>query len=116
MNLTAFLGNDDLRKQEAMEAALAKWQGLEGGECVREVHFGEDMRWEMVSESYQTQDLFPPRKPLVIKNWKKLHLPHQKSLEGVFRNETPAVAVFLVAEKWDARSAFRKAVDAAGRL
>ena len=43
MGLFAFLGNDELRKHEAMEAELARWESA--GECVREVYFGEEMRW-----------------------------------------------------------------------
>ncbi len=115
MNVSAFLGNDELRRQEALEAAVTAWDGGDGT-CVRESHFGEDMRWEHVAESYQTQDLFAPRKALIIKNWDKLHLAHQKNLEELFRSDNPTVAVFLSAEKWDGRSSFRKAVDAAGKV
>jgi DNA polymerase III subunit delta len=119
MNLFAFLGDDDIRKQEALDAATAKWQKSEAGSendgaCIREVYFGEDMRWEQVSESYQTQDLFASRKSIIIKNWDKLHIANQKHLEEVFRSGNSTVAVFLMAEKWDGRSSLRKAVTAAG--
>lgn len=116
MNLFAFLGDDDLRKQEALESASAKWQEAEGdaGACVREVYFGDDMRWEQVAESYQTQDLFASRKSIIIKNWDKLHAAHQKHLEEIFRSANSGVAVFLMAEKWDGRSALHKAVKAQG--
>ena len=70
MNLFAFLGDDELRKQEALEAAVAKWQAEGGGDtCQREVWFGDDMRWEQAAESFQTQDLFASRKTLIVKNW-----------------------------------------------
>ncbi|HKP95487.1 MAG TPA: DNA polymerase III subunit delta, partial [Fibrobacteria bacterium] len=116
--LTAFLGDDELRKQEALEAAVAEWQGRAGGAgtCQREVWFGEDMRWEHAAESYQTQDLFASRKTLIVKNWDKLHASHQKHLEEVFRSGNPSVAVFLTAEKLDGRSALPKALKAAGAL
>jgi DNA polymerase-3 subunit delta len=118
VNLSAFLGDDDLRKQEALDAAVAKWQA-EGGDpdaCQREVFFGEDMRWEQAAESYQTQDLFASRKAILVKNWDKLHPSHQKNLEEVFRTGNPTVAVFLSAEKLDGRSALPKALKAAGAL
>ena len=118
MNLFAFLGDDDIRKQEALDAAVAKWQAADGSgnddSCIREVFFGEDMRWEQVAESFQTQDLFASRKAIIIKGWDKLHPANQKHLEEVFRGENSSVAVFLMGEKWDGRSSLRKAVNAAG--
>ncbi|MDQ3001993.1 MAG: DNA polymerase III subunit delta [Fibrobacterota bacterium] len=120
MNLSAFLGDDELRKQEALEAAVAKWtaEGPNGndGNCIREVWFGEDMRWEHVAESFQTQDLFASRKSIIIKNWDKLHPSHQKTLEAILRSGNPTVAVFITAEKLDGRSALPKALKAAGSL
>ncbi len=121
MNLFAFLGDDDISKQEALDAALTKWQAAEaaqgsGQDCLREVYFGEEMRWESVAESFQTQDLFASRKSIIIKNWDKLHASHQKNLEEVFRGDNSSVAVFLMAEKWDGRSSLRKAVAAAGKV
>lgn len=117
-SFSAFLGDDDLRKQEALDAAVSKWLADTGGEegCVREVWFGEDMRWEQAAESYQTQDLFASRKILIVKNWDKLHPANQKHLEEVFRSGNPGVAVFITAEKLDGRSALPKALKAAGTL
>lgn len=117
-SFSAFLGDDDLRKQEALDAAVSKWQADSGGEegCVREVWFGDDMRWEQAAESYQTQDLFASRKILIVKNWDKLHPANQKHLEEVFRSGNPGVAVFITAEKLDGRSALPKALKAAGTL
>jgi DNA polymerase-3 subunit delta len=114
MNLFAFLGNDELRRQEALDVEIAKWQSAEGGECVREMHFGEEIRWEAVAESYRTADLFAPRKALIIKGWDKLTAAQQKGLEEVFREANPQVAVFLSAEKMDARSKLYKTISAAG--
>jgi DNA polymerase III delta subunit len=122
MSLFAFLGDDELRKQEALDAAVARWQaegqsGTGGPEdCQREVWFGDDMRWEQAAESFQTQDLFASRKTIIVKNWDKLHPSHQKQLEEVFRSGNPTVAVFLTAEKLDGRSALPKALKAAGAL
>jgi DNA polymerase III delta subunit len=117
-SFSAFLGDDDLRKQEALDAAVSKWQADSGGEdgCVREVWFGDDMRWEQAAESYQTQDLFASRKVLIVKNWDKLHPANQKHLEEVFRSGNPGVAVFITAEKLDGRSSLPKALKAAGSL
>ena len=116
MNLFAFLGKDELRKQEAMEAELARWMDGEGGPCVREVHLGEEIRWEAVAESFRTGDLFAPRKAIIIKGWDKIPAAPQKSLEEVFREGNPHAAVFLVAEKWDARSKLHKQALAAGQV
>ncbi|MDB5102799.1 MAG: polymerase delta subunit [Fibrobacteres bacterium] len=122
MTFQAFLGDDDLRKQEALESAVAQWRGPGSAEegsadsCVREVFFGEDMRWELAAESYQTQDLFASRKVIIVKNWDKLHAAHQKNLEEVFRSGSPTVGVFITAEKLDGRSALPKALKASGSL
>jgi DNA polymerase-3 subunit delta len=116
MNLFAFLGNDELRRHEALDAEIAKWQAADGGECVREIHFGEELRWETIAESYRTADLFAPRKALIIKGWDKATAAQQKNLEEVFREDNPQVAVFLSAEKWDARSKLYKTVNAAGGI
>jgi DNA polymerase-3 subunit delta len=118
MNLFAFLGNDELRRQEALDAEVAAWQRSagDGGECIREVYFGEEMRWEAVAESYRTADLFAPRKAIVIKGWDKVPAAQAKHLEEAFREDNPQVMVFLSAEKWDARSKLYKAVAAAKRV
>jgi DNA polymerase III delta subunit len=118
MSISAFLGDDELRKQEALEASVSAWQA-QGGDpqgCAREVWFGDDMRWELAAESFQTQDLFASRKAILIKNWDKLHPAHREHLEPVLRSENPNVAVFLTAEKLDGRSALTKALKAAGAL
>lgn len=118
MNVKAFIGDDDLRKSEALEAAVAAWQASSGGAegCAREVWFGDDLRWEQVAESFQTQDLFAARKAILIRNWDKLHAAHREQLETVLRNDNPGVAVFLSADKLDGRSAFAKALKASGNL
>ncbi len=115
MNLSAFVGDDDLRKQESLEAAVAAWQAGDAG-CAREVWFGDDARWEQIAESFQTQDLFATRKAILIKNWDKLHPSHRENLEPILRSENPNVAVFLSAEKLDGRAALTKALKTAGRL
>lgn len=118
MNLSAFVGDDELRKHEALDAAVAAWMEKTGGTegCAREVWFGDDLRWEQVAESFQTQDLFSPRKAILIKNYDKIHAAHREHLEPVLRSENPNVAVFLSAEKLDGRSALPKALKAAGAL
>jgi DNA polymerase III subunit delta len=118
VNVQAFIGDDELRKHEALEAAVAAWQAGSGGAagCAREVWFGDDLRWEQVAESYQTQDLFSARKAILVKNWDKLHASHREQLEAVFRDGNPNAAVFLAAEKLDGRSAFAKALKASGAL
>ncbi len=117
MPVYAFVGSDDLRKQEALDAELARWEAAEAGNPpVRESHFGEELNAAQVAESYQTADLFTPRKSLIVRNYDKLHAAGQKTLEKAFENENPQVAVFLAAEKLDGRSAFAKSLDKAGRL
>ena len=115
MSLSAFIGDDELRKQEAMDAAVAAWQAGDAG-CVREVWFGDDSRWEQIAESFQTQDLFASRKAILIKNWEKLHASHREQLEPILRSDNPNAAVFISAEKLDGRSALTKALKSAGAL
>lgn len=116
MNLTAFLGNDELRKQEALQSEVDAWAAEGGGDCIRETYFGEELKWDEVAESYRTADLFAPRKALVIKNWDKVHAGSVKHLEEVFAEDNPQAAVFLSGEKWDGRSKLFKAVNAKGRV
>ncbi len=116
MNLTAFLGNDELRKQEALEAEVAAWTAEGNGECIRETYFGEELKWEDVAESYRTADLFAPRKAIVVKNWDKLHAASMKHLEETFAEDNPQAGVFLSGEKWDGRSKLHKAAAAKGRV
>lgn len=114
MSLSAFLGNDELRKGEALDAAVAAWSGGDGS-CLREVYFGEELKWDEVAASYRTADLFAPRKAIVIKNWDKVHPANAKHLEEIFAEDNPQVGVFLSGEKWDGRSKLAKAVkDAKG--
>ncbi len=114
MNVFAYLGDDELRKQEALDAAVDKWQG-DDASCMRDIYFGDDLRWEHVAEAFQTQDLFASRKAIIIKNWDKLHAASQKHLEGIFREDNSTVAVFIMAEKWDGRNAFRKTLTTANQ-
>ena len=118
MSLSAYVGDDDLRKHESLDAAVAAWQAKDGdpSACAREVWFGEELRWEQVAETIQTQDLFSSRKAIIIKNYDKVHAAHREHLEPVLRSDNPSVAVFLTAEKLDGRSALPKALKAAGSL
>jgi DNA polymerase III subunit delta len=112
--LFAFTGNDDLRKLEALEAAAKRWEAQ--GECMREVHFGEELQWQSVAQSYNTADIFAPRKSLVIKHFDKVNAAGQKQLEAAFSQENEQVAVFLSAEKLDGRSSFAKRLKDAGGI
>jgi len=112
----AFSGNDDLRKHEALDAEIAKWESSEDGSPVRETHFGEELNAAAVAESYQTPDLFAPRKSLVLKNFDKVNAAGQKLLEAAFQSENPQAAVFLTLEKFDGRSTFAKSLTKANRL
>jgi DNA polymerase-3 subunit delta len=112
MGLSAFLGNDELRKGEALDAAVAAFAGGDGS-CLREVYFGEELKWDEVAASYRTADLFAPRKAIIIKNWDKVHPANAKHLEEVFAEDNPQVGVFLSGEKWDGRSKLAKVVKEA---
>ena len=129
MPVYLFTGNDELRKHEALDAELARWEASEPGAApVREIHFGEELDVTSVIESYQTPDLFAPRKALVIHNFDKARsyektdesgketLGGRALLERAFQVENPQAAVFLTAEKIDGRSAFARTLDKAGRL
>ena len=117
MPVYAFSGSDDLRKHEALDAELAKWEASESGPApVRETHFGEELNAGSVAESYQTPDLFAPRKALILRNYDKVNAAGRELLERAFQSDNPQTAVFLSVEKLDGRSAFAKALDKAGRL
>jgi DNA polymerase-3 subunit delta len=117
MALYAFSGDDDLRKQEALDAEVARWEAAEAGEApVREVHFGEELHAASVAESYETPDLFAPRKLLILRNYDKVNAAGRALLDKAFQSENPQVAVFLSAEKLDGRQAWVGALKKAGRL
>lgn len=114
MPLFAFIGNDDLRKLEALEAAVVRFESQ--GECVRELHFGEELQAQAVAQSYNTADLFAPRKALIIKHFDKVQAAGLKLLEEAFGHENAQVGVFLSAEKLDGRSSFAKRLKEAGAI
>ncbi len=114
MPLFAFLGNDELRKSEALEASVADFEAK--GECIRETYFGEELQWQQVAQSYDTADIFAPRKALIIKHFDKLNAAGQKQLEQAFASENEQVGVFLSAEKLDGRSSFAKRLKEWGKV
>jgi DNA polymerase-3 subunit delta len=115
MPLYAFTGDDDLRKQEALAEKIREWERA-GDEPVREVHFGEELNAASVAESYETPDLFAPRKLLILRNYDKVNAAGQRALEKAFQSENEQVAVFLSAEKLDGRQGWVAALKKAGRL
>jgi DNA polymerase-3 subunit delta len=116
MPVFAFVGSDELRKQEALEAELARWEKADSGAAIRESHFGEELNAAAVAESYESPDLFAPRKSMVLRNFDKIHAAGQRLLEKSFLAENPQVADFLAAEKLDGRSQFSKTLAKQNRL
>ena len=117
MPVFAFSGNDDLRKHEALDAELARWEASEPGLTpVHETHFGEELNAAYVAESYQTPDLFAPRKALILRNYDKVNAAGKELLEKAFQSDNPQTGVFLTVEKLDGRSAFAKALTKASHL
>jgi len=117
MSVTAFTGDDELRRQEALEAAAKRWETEgDGGAVVREVHHGEELNAAAVAESYQTADLFAPRKLLILRNFDKVRAEGRELLQAAFRSDNPQVAVLLEAEKLDARQSWVQGLKKAGRL
>jgi len=97
-----------------MEKAILGWESQ--GDSIREVHFGEELQWQALAQSYNSADLFAARKALVIKHFDKAHSASQKQLEDVFGQDNPQVGVFLSAEKFDGRSSFAKKLKEKGAL
>jgi DNA polymerase-3 subunit delta len=121
MALYAFSGDDDLRKQEALDAEIARWEASEADPTsenrpVREVHFGEELNAASVAESYETPDLFAPRKLLILRNYDKVNAAGRALLDKAFQADNPQAAVFLSADKLDGRQAWVAALKKAGRL
>lgn len=116
MSVFAFTGDDELRRQEALEAEAKRWEESASGGAVREVHHGEDLNAAAVAESYRTADLFAPRKLLILRNFDKVRAEGREILQTAFREENPQVAVLLEAEKLDARQSWVQALKKTGRL
>jgi len=124
MTVFAFTGDDELQRQEALEAEAARWAaaGERSGEGagIREVYHGEDLQaaseYFRVAESYKTQDIFATRKLIIIRNFEKVRAEGREVLLGAFKNEDANVAVLLEAEKLDARQSWVQALKKAGRL
>jgi DNA polymerase III delta subunit len=120
MSVFAFTGDDDLQRQEALEAEAARWVSLgeKSGEGagVREVYHGEELHAHEVAESYQTQDIFAARKLIIIRNFDKVRAEGRDALLAAFKTENPGAAVLLEAEKLDARLSWVQALKKSGRL
>lgn len=116
MSVFAFTGDDDLKRQEALEAEAKRWEAAGDGDVVREIYHGEELSAAEVAESYQTQDIFAPRKILVLRNFDKVRAEGRELLQAAFRSDNPNVAVLLEAEKLDARQSWVQALKKAGRL
>ncbi len=115
MPVFAFAGNDELRRHEALDTELHRWESSETGAVVRETHFGEELNAAQVAEAYQGADLFAPRKAVILRNYDKVSAAGQKVLEKAWLDDNPQVAVFLSAEKIDGRSTLAKSLERAGR-
>jgi DNA polymerase III delta subunit len=116
MSVFAFTGDDDLRRQEALEAEAKRWEAEDPGATVREVYHGEELNAHEVAESYQTQDIFAARKLLILRNYDKVRAEGRDILQAAFRTGNPQVAVLVEAEKLDARQSWVQALKKAGRL
>lgn len=120
MTVHAFTGDDDLQRQEALEAQAAQWaaEGERAGDGagVREVYHGEELSAHEVAESYQTQDIFAARKLIIIRNFDKVRAEGREVLLAAFKTENPGVAVLLEAEKLDARLGWVQALKKTGAL
>ncbi len=118
MAVHAFTGDDALRRQEALEAEVARWEASDpGSPAVRETHHGEELNAAAVAQSYQSPDLFAPRKTLIVRNFDKIRSAESRELlQDAFRNENPQAAVFLEAEKLDGRQGWVQALKKAGCL
>lgn len=117
MPVYAFSGNDELRKHESLDAELARWARLEPETPpIHETHFGEELNAASVAESYQSPDLFAPRKALILRNYDKVNAAGKELLEKAFQTDNAQTAVFITVEKMDGRSAFAKALSKEDRL
>jgi DNA polymerase III delta subunit len=116
MSVFAFTGDDDLRRQEALEAEAKRWEAEDPGAAVREVYHGEELNPHEVAESYQTRDIFAARKLLILRNYDKVRAEGREVLQAAFRTGNPQVAVLIDAEKLDARQSWVQSLKKAGRL
>jgi DNA polymerase III delta subunit len=124
MSVFAFTGDDDLQRQEALEAEAVRWESSGEGTAAREVYHGEELNAHAVAESYQTQDIFASRKLIIIRNFDKIRTEgyDKKRLDGkdlllaAFRTANPDAAVLIEAEKLDARLSWVQALKKAGHL
>jgi DNA polymerase-3 subunit delta len=116
MPVWAFTGDDELRRQEALEAEGARWEASSDEPVVREVRHGEDLDADEVAESYRTPDLFAPRKLIILRNFDKVRAEARDRMLEAFRAESAHAAVLLEAEKLDGRLAWVQAIKKAGNL
>ena len=116
MAVYAYIGSDELRRNEALEIELGRWEKSAESLPVKETHFGEDLNAELVAQSYESPDLFAPRKSLILRNYESVKVAGQKILEKALQADNPQTAVFISAEKLDGRSSFVQSLKKAGRL
>ncbi len=116
MPVLAFTGDDELRRQEALEAEAARWEKTDDAPAVREIRHGEELDADEVAESYRTPDLFAPRKLIILRTFDTVRAEARDRLIEAFRAESAHAAVMLEAEKLDGRQAWVQALKKEGRL
>ncbi len=105
----AFIGNDKLLIRDKLESTINSWLGEDASDPMcKDVYFGSDISQEKIESAFQTVSMFASKKALVLRDFENVDINTQKKLLPIFEIPNESTAVFVAAEKWDARSALRK--------
>ncbi len=117
MNLFAFIGNDELSKQEALSSTLKKWlgSGIEDPLC-KETFFCEESSWDTIAESFDTVSMFTEKKAIIIKNIEKMDVSKQRLLSQSLKHPNELTGAFITGEKWDGRSVLKALFKKSGLI
>lgn len=116
-NLFAFAGNNMTEKQEALESQVKKWLGDQSGEALsREIYFGEEIRSEVISQSYETVSMFSTKKAIILRHFEKVSPSVEKQLAQLLSRPNDNTGVFLETEKWSLKSPVQALFKKNGQL
>ncbi|MFC1584777.1 DNA polymerase III subunit delta [Fibrobacterota bacterium] len=117
LNLFAYIGNDEIRKQEVLAKALDKWLGGQSSDPLsKETYFGSEIKWEVIAESFETVSMFSTKKAIILKNFDRVPLATQNQLAELFHHPNENTAVFLLTEKWERYSKLKKVFETSGNV
>lgn len=117
MNLFAFIGNDEISQQDALDRSLEQWLGkMYADPHSRETHYGSEIKLDTLEPAYSNTSMFSSKRAIILKQIEKVPLSIQNTLTDVLKHPDQDVGVFILGEKWDGRSGLKKLFNKTGSI